>query len=137
MSRLKELFNKEIKPSLKQQFGYKNHYMVPELQKIVQLDMNQRKNMRVVDYFTYIVSGVVNKELAYRRLLDVKSDEDQMRLEDVLWYNNYLFNQPCAKTITHAYSMRTIQMEIFKTVYIGLYRLNMPHELILIIWEFV
>ena len=35
MSRLKELFNKEIKPSLKQQFGYKNHYMVPELQKIV------------------------------------------------------------------------------------------------------
>ena len=35
MARLKELFNKEIKPSLKQQFGYKNHYMVPELQKIV------------------------------------------------------------------------------------------------------
>ena len=35
MSRLKELFNKEIKPNLKQQFGYKNHYMVPELQKIV------------------------------------------------------------------------------------------------------
>ena len=35
MARLKELFNKEIKPNLKQQFGYKNHYMVPELQKIV------------------------------------------------------------------------------------------------------
>ena len=35
MARLKELFTKEIKPSLKQQFGYKNHYMVPELQKIV------------------------------------------------------------------------------------------------------
>ena len=35
MSRLKELFKKEIKPNLKQQFGYKNHYMVPELQKIV------------------------------------------------------------------------------------------------------
>ena len=35
MARLKELFVKEIKPSLKQQFGYKNHYMVPELQKIV------------------------------------------------------------------------------------------------------
>ena len=35
MSRLKELFNKEIKPNLKLQFGYKNHYMVPEIKKIV------------------------------------------------------------------------------------------------------
>ena len=35
MARLKELFFKEIKPSLKQQFGYKNHYMVPEIKKIV------------------------------------------------------------------------------------------------------
>ena len=35
MARLKDLFVKEIKPSLKQQFGYKNHYMVPEIQKIV------------------------------------------------------------------------------------------------------
>ena len=35
MSRLKELFSKEIKPNLKEQFGYKNLYMVPEIQKIV------------------------------------------------------------------------------------------------------
>ncbi len=35
MARLKELFTKEIKPNLKQQFGYKNHYMVPEVKKIV------------------------------------------------------------------------------------------------------
>ena len=35
MSRLKELFTKEIKPNLKQQFGYQNLYMVPEIQKIV------------------------------------------------------------------------------------------------------
>ena len=35
MSRLKELFTKEIKPNLKQQFGYRNLYMVPEVQKIV------------------------------------------------------------------------------------------------------
>ena len=35
MARLKELFVKEIKPNLKQQFGYKNHYMVPQIQKIV------------------------------------------------------------------------------------------------------
>ena len=35
MSRLKELFSKEIKPSLKEQFGYQNLYMVPEIQKIV------------------------------------------------------------------------------------------------------
>ena len=33
--RLKELFTKEIRPNLKEQFGYKNHYMVPEIQKII------------------------------------------------------------------------------------------------------
>ena len=33
--RLKELYNKEIKTNLKNKFGYKNVYMVPEIQKIV------------------------------------------------------------------------------------------------------
>ncbi len=33
--RLKELFTKEIRPNLKEQLGYKNHYMVPEIQKVV------------------------------------------------------------------------------------------------------
>ena len=33
--RLKELFTTEIRPNLKEQFGYKNHYMVPEIQKVV------------------------------------------------------------------------------------------------------
>ena len=35
MSRLKEIFTKEIKPNLKKEFGYKNHFMVPQIQKIV------------------------------------------------------------------------------------------------------
>ena len=30
--RLKDLYNKEIKISLKDKFGYKNSYMVPEIQ---------------------------------------------------------------------------------------------------------
>ena len=33
--RLKDLYNKEIKTNLKTKFGYKNTYMVPEIQKIV------------------------------------------------------------------------------------------------------
>ena len=33
--RLKELYNKEIKNNLKDKFGYKNIFMVPEIQKIV------------------------------------------------------------------------------------------------------
>ena len=33
--RLKELFLKEIQPALKSQFGYKNLYMGPKIQKIV------------------------------------------------------------------------------------------------------
>ena len=35
MARLKELFVKEIKPNLKKEFGYKNHFMVPEIQKVI------------------------------------------------------------------------------------------------------
>ena len=33
--RLKEKFNKEIKPALKDQFGFKNIYMAPKIEKIV------------------------------------------------------------------------------------------------------
>ena len=35
MARLKELFNKEIKPNLKKEFGYKNLFMAPQIQKII------------------------------------------------------------------------------------------------------
>ncbi len=35
MARLKELFKNEIKPNLMNQFGYKNLYMVPEVQKLI------------------------------------------------------------------------------------------------------
>ena len=35
MARLKELFTKEIKPNLKKEFGYKNQFMVPQIQKII------------------------------------------------------------------------------------------------------
>ena len=33
--RLKEIFNKEIQPALKEQFGFKNIYMAPKIEKIV------------------------------------------------------------------------------------------------------
>ena len=33
--RLKEIFNKEIQPALKDQFGFKNIYMAPKVEKIV------------------------------------------------------------------------------------------------------
>ena len=33
--RLKELYFKEIQPSLKTQFGYKNKYMGPKIEKVV------------------------------------------------------------------------------------------------------
>ena len=33
--RLKELYVKEIRPGLKEKFGFKNHYMAPKLEKIV------------------------------------------------------------------------------------------------------
>ena len=35
MARLKELFTKEIKLNLKKELGYKNHFMVPQILKIV------------------------------------------------------------------------------------------------------
>ena len=33
--RLKEIFNKEIQPALKEQFGFKNIYMTPRIEKVV------------------------------------------------------------------------------------------------------
>ena len=33
--RLKEIFNKEIQPALKDQFGFKNIYMAPKIEKVV------------------------------------------------------------------------------------------------------
>ena len=33
--RLKEIFNKEIQPSLKEKFGFKNIYMAPKIEKVV------------------------------------------------------------------------------------------------------
>ena len=33
--RLKEIFNKQIQPALKDQFGFKNIYMAPKIEKIV------------------------------------------------------------------------------------------------------
>ena len=33
--RLKEIFNKEIQPALKDQFGFKNIYMAPRIEKII------------------------------------------------------------------------------------------------------
>ena len=33
--RLKEIFNKEIQPALKDQFGFKNIYMAPRIEKVV------------------------------------------------------------------------------------------------------
>tara|TARA_B100000965_G_scaffold84600_1_gene68121 strand:+ start:2061 stop:2612 length:552 start_codon:yes stop_codon:yes gene_type:complete len=34
MARLKELFAKEIRPNLKKEFGYKNYFMVPRIEKV-------------------------------------------------------------------------------------------------------
>ena len=33
--RLKEIFNKEIQPALKDQFGFKNIYMAPRIEKVI------------------------------------------------------------------------------------------------------
>ena len=52
--RLKEIIFKEINPSLKQMFGYKNSYMGPKIQKIVLnmglgLDGNDAKIIKSCD----------------------------------------------------------------------------------------
>ena len=56
--RLKEIFNKEIQPALKDQFGFKNIYMAPKIQKIVLnmglgLDGNDSKIIEVVEIFFF------------------------------------------------------------------------------------
>ena len=53
--RLKELYNKEIKINLKDKFGYKNTYMVPEIQKIAkELGAKDISGMRKQDLIKLI-----------------------------------------------------------------------------------
>ena len=60
--RLKELFNKEIKPALKSQFGFKNLYMGPKIEKIVLnmglgLDGNDTKVLKSCEEDLAKISG--------------------------------------------------------------------------------
>ena len=53
--RLKEIFNKEIQPALKDQFGFKNIYMAPRIEKVVLnmglgLDATDSKILKSVSY---------------------------------------------------------------------------------------
>ncbi|RPG99348.1 MAG: 50S ribosomal protein L5 [Candidatus Pelagibacter sp. TMED118] len=62
MPRLKELFFKEIKPNLKDKYGYKNLYMVPEIKKIVLnmglgLDGNDNKIIKSCENDMAQISG--------------------------------------------------------------------------------
>ena len=62
MARLKELFAKEIKQNLKKEFGYKNHFMVPELQKVILnmglgLDANDKKKLQKCIEDMSLISG--------------------------------------------------------------------------------
>ena len=62
MARLKELFTKEIKPNMKKEFGYKNLYMVPHIQKIILnmglgLDGNDAKILKACQEDLAAVTG--------------------------------------------------------------------------------
>ncbi len=46
-TRLKEIFNKEIQPALKDQFGFKNIYMAPRIEKVV---LNMGLGLDATDY---------------------------------------------------------------------------------------
>ena len=45
--RLKEIFNKEIQPALKDQFGFKNIYMAPRIEKVI---LNMGLGLDAVSY---------------------------------------------------------------------------------------
>ena len=60
--RLKEQFVKEIKPNLKEKFGHKNHFMVPEIKKVVLnmglgLDGNDSKILKSCEEDMSKISG--------------------------------------------------------------------------------
>jgi len=62
MPRLKEIYFKEIQPSLKKKFGFKNTYMGPQLQKIVinmglGLDGNDSKTIKSCEEDLAKISG--------------------------------------------------------------------------------
>lgn len=109
--------------------------VVPFLCDMLRTDIITRKSMCVSDYFTFIKSGILTKDMLYKKLLSVNSDNDQFHLEEVLWYNDYVYGMPITTGMIHTFSTSSIQFEIFKTVYISLYRNQLPHELIIMIWK--
>ena len=60
--RLKELFINQIQPSLKEKFGYKNVYMVPQIQKVVLnmglgIDGNDSKIIKSCEEYLAKITG--------------------------------------------------------------------------------
>ena len=60
--RLKEIFNKEIQPALKDQFGFKNLYMGPKIEKIILnmglgLDGNDSKILKACENDLSLLTG--------------------------------------------------------------------------------
>ena len=78
MARLKELFTKKIKPNLKEQFGYKNIYMVPEIEKIVLVKVPSEiySELRRIFIFLFENSGFkevkISEKVDFQKLYEMR-----------------------------------------------------------------
>ena len=82
--RLKELYFKEIQPSLKTQFGYKNKYMGPKIEKVVLnmglgLDGNDSKILKSCEEDMAKITGKNLLLQNLKNLLQIlKAEKEQM-----------------------------------------------------------
>ena len=82
--RLKEIYYREIQPSLKTKFGFKNLYMVPKIQKVVLnmglgLDGNDSKILKSCEEDLAKITGqkpIITKE-AFIHLSNLKNEGEK------------------------------------------------------------
>ena len=83
--RLKEIFNKEIQPALKDQFGFKNIYMAPKIEKIVLnmglgLDASDAKSLKSSEEIWLKLLDKNQLQLSLKSQLQILKQEKDLTL---------------------------------------------------------
>ena len=93
--RLKELYIKEIQPSLKEKFGFKNIYMTPSIQKVVinmglGLDGNDSKIIKSCEQDLANIGGQKPVLTKFKNLYQTSKQEKAQ-----MWFKSALRKNKC------------------------------------------
>ena len=91
--RLKEIFNKEIQPALKDQFGFKNIYMAPRIEKVVLnmglgLDATDSKILKSCEEDMAKIAAYQSNLSEYERAINLFAKDEQAQKNILYTCNN-------------------------------------------------